>query len=181
VELSSDAAGAALTLGLRLVRDAQLEGEPAAWITEDSSSFFPPDAAEGGIDLDALTVVRLRDARSALRAADLLLRSGGFGLVVLDLGGRADLPMAAQSRLAALVRKHQSALLFLTEKGPQAPSLGSLVSLRAEALRRRSSGGGFPIHFDCELRVLKDKRLGSSWQHHSWQHHEVCRAPAGLR
>ena len=40
---------------------------------------------DGGIDLDALPVVRVPDARAAGRAADHLVRSGGFGLVVIDL------------------------------------------------------------------------------------------------
>src|SRR3972149_1334507 len=114
-----------------LLRGAQRQGEPAAWITREESTFYPPDMAEGGVDLDALVVVRVPGSLAVARAADRLVRSGGFGLVVLDLGVNAEIPTPLQSRLAGLAQKHHTALLCLTEKSSGAPSLGSLVSLRA--------------------------------------------------
>lgn len=87
VELSASADAAHLTAALGLVLEAQLGGDRAAWVALDGSSFFPPDLVDTGIDLDALPVVRVPDARLAGRAADHLLRSNAFGLVVLDLAG----------------------------------------------------------------------------------------------
>src|SRR5262245_22300588 len=58
-ELSGTRSGSGLSLVLALVRDAQLRGESAAWVGGRGSSFFPPDAAEAGVDLAALTVVRV--------------------------------------------------------------------------------------------------------------------------
>lgn len=178
-ELSGGPATAALTLAFRLVLEAQRLGEPVAWITGRGSSFFPPDAADAGVDLDTLAVIRLPAMEQMARAADLLARSGGFGLVVLDLGRHVDLPLAAQTRLAGLARKHRTALLFLTEAGDR-PSLGSLISLRGEASRAGKGGGGRKEEeehrFRCEVRVLRDKRLGIGWRHR-----EVCRGPHGLR
>jgi len=171
-ELSGEASAAALSLAFRLVLEAQERGEPAAWVTGSSRSFFPPDVAETGVDLDALVVVRLLCAKLAPRAADLLLRSGGFGLVVVDLGGEARMPLAVQSRLGGLARKHGAALLFITEKPSRAPSLGPLVSLRVETRRLEKDGDGYL----CEARALKDKRLGIGWRHL-----EACHAPDGLR
>ncbi|MEZ4649500.1 MAG: hypothetical protein R3E97_12100 [Candidatus Eisenbacteria bacterium] len=84
VELSSAGASVALTAVSALVVEAQLRREPAAWVAIGESTFYPPDLAEVGCDLDALPVVRVPDARTAARAADLLLRSGGFRLVVID-------------------------------------------------------------------------------------------------
>jgi len=72
-------------LAVRLLVEAQRRVESCAWITERLSTFFPPDAAENGVDLRQLAVVRLREARSLAPAAETLLRSGGFGLVVIDL------------------------------------------------------------------------------------------------
>jgi recombination protein RecA len=158
--------GAALTLAFRLVLDAQAQGEPAAWLMTAGASFYPPDAQEGGVDLDALLVVRAPDASAAARAADQLARSGAFGLVVLDIGG-ATIAMPLLSRLLGLAQKHDTAMLFLTDA-----ALGSLISLRAQAARRRLDGG----RFECELRVIKDKRHAPGW---TFQ--EVCRGPAGLR
>lgn len=171
VELSSWGGGALLTLAFDLVLQAQHEGEPVAWITR-SSTFFPPDAARCGIDLDALPVILVPDARSGARAADTLVRSGAFGLVVLDLGADAVVAPPLQTRLLGLASKHAAAVVFLTEKPSEAPSLGSLVSLRAQAVRSRTAED----RFSCEARVLKDKRRGPGWSHREFRH-----GPAGLR
>lgn len=85
VELSAGAAAAHLTAAFGLVLEAQLRDDRAAWVTLEHSSFFPPDVIDTGVDLDALAVIRVPDARIAGRAADQLIRSGGFGLVVVDL------------------------------------------------------------------------------------------------
>ncbi len=84
------------------------------------------------MDLAALVVVRTGDARTAGRAADVLLRSGAFGLVVLDLGTNTALPTPLQGRLVQLALKHDAAVLCLTDKEPDTASLGSLVSLRGQ-------------------------------------------------
>src|SRR5574337_258270 len=172
VEISGAEATASLTLAFGLVLPAQRQNEPVAWITRNDSLFYPPDAAEGGVDLDALTTIRVSDGRAAARAADQLMRSGAFGLIILDLGAKPDLPAPLQIRLAGLANKHQTALLCLTVKEDDATSLGPLVSLRVAARRERLADG----RFSCGLTVLKDKRRGPTWRYA-----EVCRGPAGLR
>jgi recombination protein RecA len=171
-ELGGPAGAATLTLAFGLVLDAQERGEPVAWVTGLGSAFYPPDVADSGIDLQAMAVVRLADPASVPRAAAELARSGGFGLVVLDLGRSAAIPMPLQSRLLGLAQKHGTAIVCLLEKQPDAPSLGSLISLRGEARRGRHPQGGFLV----ELYVLKDKRRAPGWAHQ-----ELCRGPAGLR
>ena len=170
VEISGTGSTTGLTLAFRLALEAQRQREPVAWITPRESSFYPPDAAEGGVDLEALVIVRVPDAKGIPRAADRLVRSGGFGLVVLDLAG-AGIPTPLQARLAGLAQKHHAALVCLTEKAARAPSLGSLVSLRVHAQRKPLAED----RFACELAALKDKRRGPTWSHT-----EVCRGPAGL-
>jgi recombination protein RecA len=170
VEISSSTAAAALTLTFALIREAQERGEPVGWVTLAESFFYPPDAARGGIDLAALVVIRLARAESIARAGEKLLRSGGFGLVVLDLGA-ADIPMPLETRLTGLAHRHHTALICLTEKANGAFSLGSLVSLRAHAERKRIEGN----RFACALRVLKDKRRGPTWNYE-----ELYAGPAGL-
>ena len=170
-ELNPGPASALLTAALALVVDAQSEGEPVAWITATPDSFYPPDAAAGGVDLATLAVVRLTDPGAAGRAADLLLRSGAFGLVVLELGPGTRLPNPLQGRLVQLALKHDAAVVCLADRPAGAPSLGSLVSVRAVAHRRRLADG----RFACALDIIKDKRRGPGW---SWQ--EVCRGPDGL-
>jgi len=170
VEISAAGASAALTIAFGLVLEAQRRGEPVGWVTSAISSFYPPDVAENGIDLAALVVVRLSGAESIPRAGEKLLRSGGFGLVVLDLGA-ADIPVPLQTRLTGLAHRHHTALACLTEKERRTFSLGSLVSLRAHAEKKRIAEN----RFACTLRVLKDKRRGPTWSHE-----EFYSGPAGL-
>jgi len=170
VEISGSTASAALTLTFGLVREAQQHGEPVGWVTSVDSFFYPPDVARGGTDLSALVVVRLAKVESIPRAGEKLLRSGGFGVIVLDLGA-GDIPMPLQSRLTGLAHRHHSALICLTEKSGAAFSLGSLVSLRAHAEKRRTTDN----RFACALRVLKDKRRGPTWHYE-----ELYTGPAGM-
>ena len=137
VELSSSAAAAGLTLAFSLVLDAQFNNEPVAWLTPRERSFFPPDAAASGVDLEALVVIRTDTGEQLPRAAEHLLRSGAFGLVVLDLSDHAHISIPMQMRLVGLAQKHDAVVLCITRKRADAPSLGSLVSLRAEARRER--------------------------------------------
>lgn len=171
-EISASPAGAPLTLAFRLVLDAQRRGEPAAWIGRKDAPFYPPDAADAGVDLTAFAVVWAGDAKAAAKAADLLVRSGAFGLVVIDLGPGARLPMHASSRLALLAQQHRTAVVCLTAKEATRPSLGPLVSVRAHAGSRQRGEGG---RFRCEAVALKDKRVGRTWSIA-----EVCRGPDGL-
>lgn len=174
IEISSWGNGAPLTSACGFVLEAQLAGEPAAWVTAGESCFYPPDFVRSGIDLEALPVVQVADARRAARAADKLVRSGAFGLVVIDLvdlGPRAVVPPPLQSRLLALAGKHATAVLFLTRKTIDAPSLGSLVSLRAQTLRRRTHEG----RYACDVEIVKDKRRGPGRSAL-----EVHHGPAGL-
>jgi recombination protein RecA len=160
VELSARGATATLTTAIELVVEAQTAGEPVAWIALASGTFYPPDVADSGVDLAALVVVRTPDAITCARAAERLLRSGAFGLVVIDYAAaRPELSTAHQGRLVTLAQSHDAAVVCLTEKSHDASSIGSLVSLRVEALRTRGHNG----EFDVTLKALKDKRRGPGW------------------
>ena len=174
MELSAQGDSAQLTIAMGLVAQAQDEGEPCAWISARADMFYPPDAASGHVDLETLVVVRTADSKQAGRAADKLLRSGAFGLVVLDMGSRPSLSMALQARLVKLAQKHDAAVVCLTDKPARHASLSSLVSLRCAAKRTRKSRRG--AGFLCEVEVLKDKRRGPGWRHV-----EEIRGPPGLR
>jgi recombination protein RecA len=172
VELSGSRASAALTLAMGLVYQAQRDGEPAAWVSAGDATFFPPDAARGGIDLQALPVVQVRDGHQAARAADKLARSGAFGLVVLDLNEQPAVPTALMRRLMKWAEEHQTALLCLTDRPDDAPSLSPLVSLRGVARRSRVGED----RFSCRVEIVRDKRRGPGWSFE-----EVCCGPPGLR
>lgn len=174
VELSARGAVATLTTAIDIVLEAQREAEPVAWIGLPRGTFYPPDAADSGVDLSALVVVRAPTAIAATRSAERLLRSGAFGLVVLDFGSAGAelgrLPEHFLGRLVTLAQAHDAAIVCLTEKTQESTSLGSLVSLRAEALRTRTRDG-----FEVTVRALKDKRRGPGWSRAS-----KARGPSGL-
>jgi recombination protein RecA len=172
VEISTSPAGTPLTLAFRLVLDAQRRGEPVAWIGRKDAPFYPPDVAEAGADLSALPVVWAKDVIAAAKAADLLVRSGAFGLVLVDLGIEPVFPAHASSRLAGLAKQHGTAVVCLTDKDARRPSLGPLVSLRVHASGRAVSEPG---RFRCEALAIKDKRGKPGWTIA-----EVCRGPDGL-
>lgn len=179
VQLEGAADSAALTLAFSVLLEAQLVGEPAAWVTvgpaaarqggsTESSVFYPPDAHDNGVDLAALPVVRVPGVTAAFSTADLLLRSGGFGLIVADLGAPPAVPSTALARLAGLARRHQTAMVFLTRGAAAASrgSLGSLISMHARARRRRTATD----RFDCGVAALKDKYRGPAWQYVEARH-----------
>ncbi len=181
VEILSVAEPARLTAAFKVVRDAQRQSDSTVWITTTNSSFFPPDAAEGGVDLDSMPVIRLPLVDDIPRAADTLIRSGAFGLVVMDLigevGREARIGRGAPARLMGLAQKHDTAVILLTGDPRDSGRLGPLVSLRAEASRgnKPSSfrGGRMGV---IEIHIIKDKLQAAGWRHT-----EPCCGPAGLR
>jgi recombination protein RecA len=153
----------------------QHEGESVVWIEPTDGPLYPPDLAAAGVDLDALVIVRVptkEGPEGLCRVAEWLVRSGGFGLVVMDLMGRT--PAAHnpwQTRLSGLLRRHDAQLCVLSDSETQAPSLGAMVALRLEPQRQRDEDGTFVL----SQRVLKNK-LGALETPSS----ERRRAPAGL-
>lgn len=123
---------------------------------------FPPDLKACGVALDHLVVVHVpgaQGARGFLKSAELLLRSGAFACVVLDLTEQC-LPAECgwQGRLLGLARAHQVRLVLITEKDAKRPSLGPLVGFRfhsvpalpVPALPERA-------RFEVPVQTLKNK------------------------
>ena len=171
VELYAQPGSASLTAAMALVWEAQLSSEPVVWVSATATCFYPEDAARFGVDLSALAMVRAPQVFSALRSAERLLRSGAFGVVVLDLGANPRVPNALVGKLVKLAQRHGATVLCLTS-GRRGGSLGSLVSLRVTTRRARVRGGVFR----CEVRSEKDKRRGPGWQASG-----EYRGPSGLR
>lgn len=171
VELSAGHAPATLAAACWLVRDAQRLGETTAWVTPVAQCFHPPDAAAAGVDLAALVVVRVPAPADGPRAAERLLRSGAFGLVVVDLcavgAGASVRPPALplQSRLVGLAQRHHAVACFLTATPAAAPSLGSLVSLRVTATRHTVRSPESEPQRQVVITAVKDKRHAPGWTH----------------
>lgn len=79
-----------------MLATATLGGEISAWI-DCGDAFDPASADVMGIDLGKLLLVQCgRRVNVALKAADMILHSGGFGLIVLDL---CDAPIIELQRI----------------------------------------------------------------------------------
>ena len=107
-------------------------GQEVCALVDTSDSFDATSAALAGTDFDQLLWIRCGSiVDHAIKATDLLLQSGGFGLVALDLG---DVP-SAQSRRVQLswwfrfkkaIENTPTALIIISQD-PNARSCASLV------------------------------------------------------
>lgn len=171
VELSGHGC-ATLSAVAQLLGQAQQEGAPVAWVRLPKQSFYPPDLAAWGLSLEAMPVVCAPDVRRVGRACEHLLRSGTFAVVVMDLVGLearrslTPLSMPLQGRLLRLAQRRKVLLLSLTRSRRDQPSLGTMVSLRAE-VQGRFVSTPLPSIKDYlyRVQVLKDKVHGPGWSH----------------
>jgi recA bacterial DNA recombination protein len=93
----------------------------------------PRGAAAAGVALDRLLWVRA-GGRAALKAADLLIAAGGFGLVALDLGeGLARIPSAAWIRLKHAAERQRTAVVVAAPR----PTVGAFAASAIDLLARR--------------------------------------------
>jgi recombination protein RecA len=111
------------------------DGESCALI--DGSDAFDPHSAEAaGVDLKKVLWVRCKNIDQSLRSADLLLQSGGFGFVALDLTDIAprlvrQVPLDSWFRFRRVVEDTPTVLMLLDQES-NAKTCASLV-LRMDA------------------------------------------------
>src|SRR5271168_5121470 len=135
-EICGPASSGRTTLLLSAVAAATRRGEFCV-LVDASDALDPQSAAAAGIELDQLLWVRCGEnspqkcLEQLLRATDLLLESGGFGLIALDLG---DLPpqMARRIPLTTWFRfrravEHTPTVLLAIERQSIAGSCSSLL------------------------------------------------------
>ena len=126
-------------------------------LIDTAGVFDPRSAAEAGVALDRLLWVRCGgDAEKALKAADLIVQGGGFGLVMLDLGDTPSssvrrISMTSWFRLRRAV-EHTRTVLAAVECIPHA---GTCASLVLELRRAEAGWSGAP---GCS-RLLEGMRV----------------------
>ncbi len=104
--------------------------EACAFI-DGRDAFDPYSAQATGVQLQQLLWVRCQNIDQALRATDLILHAGGFGLVVLDLGDIPPevvryVPLNVWFRLRRAV-EHTPTIFLVLEREPHAKTCASLV------------------------------------------------------
>ena len=149
-EVSTDTSGGSLSALVPVLLEVQEKGHMIGWVEAGPTVFFPPDLSFRGVDTAAVVVAMIRP-NDALLASDWLCRSGAFGLVVVD-NPPAVVEESALGRLAKLAQAHDTAIVLLTRKKPEAPSLGSLVSLRIAVERQPGQ---------VAATILRDRRYHS--------------------
>ena len=135
-EICGPASSGRTTLLLAALAAATGRGECSV-LVDASDALDPQSAAAAGVDLDRLLWVRCgenspeKSLEQLLRATDLLLESGGFGLIALDLG---DLPEQAARRIPLTTWfrfrravEHTPTVLLAVERQSIAGSCSSLL------------------------------------------------------
>jgi len=156
-------------------------------------SFYPPALEAAGVDLERLLVVRAGDAQSVARAADILLRSAAFGVVVMP---SVILRATVWTRLAGLTHRANAVLLafglgasdelryfaslrirlqassacFAGESGPFCALAGTRIE--AAVLKHKRAAPGKHAEFLCtsferagvSYPALRERKIGTSSQ-----------------
>jgi recombination protein RecA len=118
-----------LLLGLLAAATARQE---ACALVDAEDAFSPHCATDAGVHLGRLLWVRCgHSAEQALKAADLLIQGGGFGLVIMDLGDTPPetarrISLASWFRLRRAV-EHTPAVLVSVARQSNAKTCASLV------------------------------------------------------
>jgi hypothetical protein len=124
---------------LSILREVTARQECCA-IVDASDVFNPHAAAAAGVPLERLLWVRCRrGAEDALKATDLLLQAGGFGLVLLDMG---DVPpeiarrisLASWYRLRRAIENTPTILLVLEQEPVARPCASVTFEMQRRAI-----------------------------------------------
>ena len=139
-ELAGPRSAGRTGLACQAAASATRARETIAWV-DPEDALDPEAAAAAGVDLARTLWVRPRQAVDALRATEILLRAGGFGLVVLDVDaglGRAG--AGVWPRLAHAAEQTRTALLVVTPER----RAGTFAALGMEVVARRVRWSGGP-------------------------------------
>ena len=112
-------------------------------LVDAKDSFDPVTAEAAGTDLSRLLWVRcgktkqkLRPLEQAFKVTDMLLQSGGFGLIVVDLSDIAEktvrgVPISTWFRFGRVVEKQNTALVFIEQQAHATSCAGQVLKLTA--------------------------------------------------
>lgn len=145
---------------------AQASREHFCALVDAGDSFDVPSGQAAGIHRERLLWVRCGKSKArlgrleqAFKVADILLQSGGFGLIAVDLSGIAErrvrsVPLSSWFRFSRVIEKQAAALVFI-EQEPHATSCAGLV-LRATAAAVPFSGRVF-TGYDLKVEVIRGR------------------------
>ena len=142
-EIFGPASSGRTSLLLSILAEATARDEVCA-LVDAEDAFDPASAAAAGVRLDRLLWVRsAHNAEHALKAADLLIQGGGFGLVVMDLGDTSPetarrISLTSWFRLRRAVEHTPTVLLAVARQS----NAKTCASLQLECRRERAAWSG---------------------------------------
>lgn len=111
-------------------------------LVDPGDGFDPASAERARVEFSRLLWVRCGRSRQkmppleqAFKATDMLLQSGGFGLIVMDLGGFPEklvrrIPLSSWFRLSRVLEKQDTALVVIEQRPHAASCAGLVLELR---------------------------------------------------
>jgi hypothetical protein len=146
-EICGAASSGRTSLLLSALASRTAEGEVCA-LVDARDSFDPLTGNAAGIALHKLLWVRCQNIDQALRAMDLLIQAGGFGMVAVDLSDVPtktvrQVPLNAWFRFRRAIEDTPTILLLL-EQEPHAKTCASLV-LRLQAREAKWAEASPPV------------------------------------
>ncbi len=136
-EITGPASSGRTSLALALLAATTDAGEYAA-VVDAIDAFDPASAAAARVDLERTLWVRARDCREGLLAAHVILKGGGFGLVLLDLsfssassGAGSHAACASWLRLARAATASQTAVVVVSDARVAGGQADVVLELRA--------------------------------------------------
>jgi recombination protein RecA len=136
-------------------------------LVDAGDSFDPVSGHAAGIYLPRLLWVRCGKSRvklppleQAFKVADILLQSGGFGLIAVNLTGIPErvvrkIPLSSWFRFSRVIEKFPAALVFIAEE-PHATSCAGLV-LRVGTGLTVPFSGNLLTQLDLKVEVVRGR------------------------
>ena len=140
----------------QLIAAAQHRREPCAWLTRQGYEPYIPDLESAGIAIDALVTLRLSTQQQTARVADLLARSGGIGVMVID--AHKETSIGLLKRLSKHAAHHHMAVVIIAQR-TQYPHAFSLI------VKAQPTAAGTQ-----HIQAVKDRVKTIPWQHTEFYH-----------
>lgn len=145
---------------------AQATQEHFCALGDAGDSFDPASALAAGTNFSRLLWVRcgknqsrLKPMEQAFKTADMLLQSGGFGLIVIDLSSLPErlvrkVPLTTWFRFSRVVEKQRAALVFLAQQPHATSCAGLVLDLKAKPAVWT---GKLLVQFKLEAEIVRTR------------------------
>jgi hypothetical protein len=143
---------------LSILAAANVRNEVCA-LVDGSDAFSPASGARSGIDLKRLLWVRCHSVEQTIKVTDLLLQSGGFGVVALDvsdlqLHSLQSVPLATWFRFQRAIEKTPTILAIVSQHGVAKTCASLALQLESNSVGHWKTGGQRPLQWGRLLEKL---------------------------